>query len=75
MAKTKKIVIGDDYQLACDEFLKIAEKTGILTREVIVEPNASERDTLWEITCAIKKRIYKKVWRGGRKSAWYKKVD
>lgn len=59
MAKTKKIVIGDDYQLACDEFLKIAEKTGILTREVIVEPNASERDTLWEITCAIKKRIYK----------------
>jgi len=59
MAKSKKKIIGDDYQLACDEFLKIAEKTGILTREVIVEPNAEERDTLWEITCAIKKRIYK----------------
>ena len=58
MAKTKKIKIGDDYQLACDEFIKISEKTGILTREVKVEPNAVERELLWEITCAIKKRIY-----------------
>ena len=40
MAKTKKINIGDDYNLACEEFIKISEKTGILTREVKVEPNA-----------------------------------
>ena len=42
MAKTKKINIGDDYNLACEEFIKISEKTGILTREVKVEPNAIE---------------------------------
>ena len=43
MAKTKKIKIGDDYQLACDEFIKISDKTGILTRGVKLEPNTIER--------------------------------
>ena len=58
MSKIKKVQIGNDYKLACDEFIKIAEKTGILTREVKIEPNIHEREILWNITCAIKKRIY-----------------
>jgi hypothetical protein len=35
MAKSKKVIIGDDYQLACDEFLKIADKTGDNIKTII----------------------------------------
>lgn len=58
MAKRKGSKIGNDHQLACDEFLKIAEHTGILTREIKVEPTEEERELLWDISCAINKRIY-----------------
>ncbi len=50
MAKRKGSKIGNDHELACDEFLKIAEHTGILTREIKIEPTQEERELLWDIT-------------------------
>jgi len=39
-------------------FEKIANKTGILSNPIIVEPNKKERDELWDITRSFLKRIY-----------------
>ena len=39
-------------------FETIANKTGILSNQIIVEPNKKERDELWDITRSFLKRIY-----------------
>ena len=39
-------------------FKGVADKTGILTSEVIVEPSNDERDELWDIVQVFAKRLY-----------------
>ena len=39
-------------------FKEIAGKTGILSNEVLLDPNKNERDELWEIVQVFAKRLY-----------------
>ena len=39
-------------------FKDVADKTGILTSEVIIEPSNDERDELWDIAQLFAKRLY-----------------
>ena len=43
---------------AKERFQEIANITGILSNQIIEEPNKKERDELWEITRSFLKRIY-----------------
>lgn len=46
------------YRKELNRFLQIAERTGILTNEILSEPTTKERDELWDITRAFLDRIY-----------------
>ncbi|MEY4660973.1 MAG: hypothetical protein RLZZ42_925, partial [Bacteroidota bacterium] len=50
--------IGKEYESAYARFIEIAEKTGIVLNNIIVEPDESERNELWEITRQFASRIY-----------------
>jgi hypothetical protein len=39
-------------------FKEVADKTGILTNEVLLEPNKNERDELWEVVQVFAERLY-----------------
>jgi len=52
--KTKIMELNE----ARKRFETIANKTGILSNPIIVEPNKKERDELWDITRSFLKRIY-----------------
>ncbi len=49
---------GKPYKKHFNRFLEISNKTGIHINEIIVEPNNTERDELWEITRSFADRIY-----------------
>lgn len=49
---------GKSYQKYFIRFSEIAEKTGVSTNKIKVEPDIKERDELWEITRAFADRIY-----------------
>lgn len=46
------------YRKELNRFLQIAERTGILTNDIVSEPTIQERDELWDITRIFLDRIY-----------------